>query len=227
MNNSEELNKKLQSFWNEMFTKKQNNTIKLNEIKERTILDSYLKRLGRDASQIIDFGTGSGYALFVAKALGKNMQYGLGIDTSPHAIQLAQQFCEDEKIDDLEFICHDHTYLKRIPSNSFDGAICSNVLDVLPPDTTAIIIQELNRILKHNGKLLIKLNFYLTNELIEKLKMDLLGKNMYAINGVLRGVNYTTETWLSMFPNYKLIALDEYERLKEGPKDRIIYLQKA
>jgi hypothetical protein len=73
---------------------------------------------------------------------------------------------------------------------------------------------------------LIKLNFFLTDALIEKLKMTSLGENMYAMNNVLRGLNYDTATWISLFKGYELLKQDTYERLKNGPKDRMFLLRK-
>ena len=43
---------------------------------------------------------------------------------------------------ELEYITSDETYLDQLESNSFDGVICSNFLDVIPKELSDQIIKK-------------------------------------------------------------------------------------
>ena len=73
---------------------------------------------------------------------------------------------------------------------------------------------------------MIKLNFFLTDEIIARIKMEEIAEDTYQINGILRGLNYDLETWLSKFDGFELIESTTFERIKDGPKDRVILLRK-
>lgn len=221
-----EINKNLISFWNEYFQKLKPEVIKKDEIKIQNRLDELLKMIGEKSNRVLDIGTGSGYCLLVAKILGENMTYGLGIDPSHNAIEFVKKSCELSNLKDIEFKVGDHVFLESLSDNSYDAIICSNVLDVIPEATSDEVIKQINRLLKPKGLLLLKFNFYLTEALIERLKMEKIAENSYAMNGVLRGVNHTSQEWIEKFSGYEVIEQSEYERIQNGPKDRIILLKK-
>ena len=56
--------------------------------------------------------------------------------------------------------------------------------------------------------------------------MEEIDKNTYTMNGIIRGMNLTNEEWIKRFSGFSLIKTDEYERIPNGPKDRIIILKK-
>lgn len=224
--NIDKLNKDLQYFWNDVFKKLKPEKINLKEIKVENELDKAIKFIGDNAERVLDIGTGSGYALFNAKLLGNKIKYGLGIDSSENAIRFANETIELNNISGLDFKVEDHEYLKELKADSYDGIICSNVLDVIPKEIANKIISAIKRILKPNGYLLLKFNFYLTKEIIERTKMEEIAENMYSLNGILRGVNYTTKVWLKKFKDFEVIKEAEYDRVKKGPKDRVLLLKK-
>ena len=219
------LNEDLQNFWNDEFKKLKSKKIIISEIKVESDLDKAIKFMGDNTNKLLDIGSGSGYALFNAKILGNRLSYGLGIDSSINAIKFAIETIKLSNIEGLDFKVADHNYLKKLKENSFDGIICSNVLDVIPKETANEIINEIKRLLKTNGYLLLKFNFYLTKEIIEKNKMKEIEKNTYTLNGVLRGVNSTIKEWLEKFQDFKIIKEAEYARVKNGPKDRVLLLK--
>jgi SAM-dependent methyltransferase len=224
--NENQMNIDLKQFWNNQFTKLEPTVIKTNEVKEENSLDKFLKYLGDHSEKILDIGTGSGYGLLTAKILGEKAKYGLGIDPSLNAINFLNKTCE---MSDIKGICGqvgDHKILENELSESFDGIICSNVVDVVPEKTANEIIREIQRLLKPNGILVLKINFYLTEELIKKIKMEEVDTNAYAINGILRGVNYTLDEWINRFDGFEVIEREEYERIPNGPKDRVLLLRK-
>ena len=226
MKNLKETNDKLINFWNDWFLKIEPQKIDLNDVKPENKLDEYLKELGDSSEKILDLGTGTGYGLLNAKILGGKVKYGLGIDPSVNAINFINQTCELSNIDGLEFKVGNHKILREYEKDYFDGIICSNVLDVVPEETSLEMIEELTRVLKPNGLFVMKINFYLTEELIKKIKMIEVAKNTYAINGIVRGLNYTVDEWVQKLKGFELIKTGEFERIKDGPKDRVLMLRK-
>lgn len=220
-----EINHDLQKFWDDYFNHAEPINF-ISELKVENKLDEVLKYLGDNANKILDIGTGLGYCLFMTKLLGKKMNYGLGIDTSTNAINSALKTCEIANIEGIDFVVADNSFLESLADNSYDGIISSNVLDVIPEEITNDIINQIKRILASNGLFILKLNFFLTEELIEKLKMEKIGENSYTLNGILRAVNYSSEEWIKKFDGFSVVLIDEYERIKNGPKDRIIVFRK-
>lgn len=154
------------------------------------------------------------------------MEKGIGFDASANAISFAQKTSKLSGFDALTYVAQDETFLGTLVSGSFDGMICSNFLDVIPEKLSKTIIDEMSRVLKPNGLLLLKLNFHLDDDLIKKLKMEKIDENTYAMNGVLRAYNLTTEQWIKRFPNFDLLEQDGYQRAPNLPNDRILLLKK-
>ncbi len=222
------LNETLRAFWDNQF-QSLNEPIEINkeDFAPTNALDEALVYLGNHAKNILDIGAGSGYAILTAVMHGKKVEHGVALEPSQAASNFLKMSLKKTDIHTIDVIQDDHTYVKSDKHHhKYDGIICSNVLDVVPKQTSLDIIQAIDYSLKPGGLLLIKLNFFLTDELIEKLKMTGLGDNMYAINNVLRGLNYDTATWITMFKGYEVIKQDTYERLKNGPKDRLILMRK-
>jgi SAM-dependent methyltransferase len=224
---TEDLNIILKAFWNDYFKTLTPQVINKNDVKVSNPLDQALKDLGDACENILDIGTGQGYCLFTSYLLGHQVKYGLGIDPSEHAIDFARKTAKMSELFGLNFEEGDHTCLHDLAEASFDGIICSNVLDVIPYQTSDDVIKIMDRLLKPGGILLLKFNFYLTDERIKKLEMEEIEANTYRMNGVLRAVNLTTKDWIKRFEGYDLIRTEQYERIPDGPKDRVIMLKKA
>lgn len=115
--------------------------------------------------------------------------------------------------------------LNRITDASFDAAILSNVIDNLYPEDAALLFCAYARILKGNGKLLVKLNQYITIEQIAAWNIKTISDNLLD-DGLLLW-NQTTEQWRALFQKHFLI---EYESEIYYPEhdqtNRIFYLTK-
>jgi ubiquinone/menaquinone biosynthesis C-methylase UbiE len=219
------INQDLIQFWDHQFGQAKASKIEKKDIPLDNDLVKLIKFVGDRSENILDYGTGSGYALIAAKLHGGKMKRGLGIDPSVNSIKLAKDIVSMSKIEGLDFIVGKEELLHEIEDHAYDGIICSNVLDVIPYETSNQIIKEFSRIIKPNGYFLLKINFYLTEELIKKIKMDKIGDKAYAINGILRGVNLTNEEWIKRFKSFTVIEEKSYQRLKQGPMDRVILFQ--
>ncbi|MFA6801759.1 MAG: class I SAM-dependent methyltransferase [Acholeplasmataceae bacterium] len=219
-------NSDLIKFWDSHFQDIKPMTIVKEDVKVENELDQYLKKLGDTCETIIDVGCGLGFSLMTAKLLGKKMVNGYGFDTSEKGIEFAKETVKLSKISDLEFVTENHHYLDRFDDQSVDGIFCSNFLDVIPRKTSQEVIDSMIRIVKPLGYVLLKLNFYLDEDLIKKLNMEVIDQDTYAINGILRAHNLTTEAWIDRFKGFKLVSTGEYQRAPKMPYDRIILLQK-
>ncbi len=218
--------KKLREFWNNYFVKIKAEKITSSDAKIESKLDEFLKLVGDNCNNVLDIGTGTGYCAFKTAIMGNKVKKVIAIDPSENAINFINETCKISDIKKIQALIGDQEALKKFGNDAFDGIICSNVLDVVPNEITQEIISQIDRIMKSDGYLLLKFNFYLTDELIKKINMEKIDENTYAINGVLRGVNYTTEEWIKRFNNYKVENISEYERIPNGPKDRIVLLKK-
>ncbi|MFU8787284.1 MAG: class I SAM-dependent methyltransferase [Candidatus Izemoplasmataceae bacterium] len=213
-------------FWDQFFKEGEPTALNPKEMKIENPLDQYLKELGDTCEDVLDVGCGTGYCLFKAHALGEKMKNGVGFDASKHAIDFANQTVQMSHLLGLSFHVRDESFLKTIPSESFDGMICSNFLDVIPKALSDFIIKEMMRILKPDGYLLLKLNFYLDENLIKKLNMTLIDENTYEMNDVIRAYNLDTNDWIKRFPLCEVLATDGYQRASNLPEDRIILFKK-
>ena len=213
-------------FWDRYFQEIQPMKIIKDEIKIESKLDEELKYIGDCSNHVLDIGCGLGTCLMSTKLWGSKIKTGVGIDPSYHAIHFANETVALSHIEGLSFIQGDHKRLKEYSDHTFDGIICSNTLDVIPTEISDAMIQEIDRLLKPGGYLLLKLNFYLDESLIEKLKMEPIGEQMYQINGVLRAVNRTTDFWIHQFHGMTLIKQEGYKRAPHLPDDRILVFSK-
>lgn len=213
-------------FWNQMFKDVQPMTIKKEDIKIENQFDDYLKKIGDLCENILDVGCGVGTSLMQSKILGSKMQKGVGFDASEHGIDFANKTCELSGIDGLSFYAQDESFLSTLADESFDGMICSNFLDVIPKELSDKIIQDMKRILKPKGYLLLKLNFILDESLIKKMNMEEIDQDTYQINGVIRSHNLSTESWIKKFDGFDFLAFGGFKRAEHLPEDRILWLQK-
>jgi ubiquinone/menaquinone biosynthesis C-methylase UbiE len=219
-------NEKLIKFWNLQFEKVEPFKITHSDIDINQDFNRLLKYIGDNSTRVIDLGCGWGYGLLTAKLLGTTLEEGIGIDPSAHAIHVFNTLCEMSEIKGLKGIVGTHELLNQFNDSHIDGLICSNVLDVVPYETSIEIIEQIIRVLKPKGLCLLKFNFYLTDEIIARIKMENVATNTYTINGIIRGLNYTTDEWIKRFPQFEVIEIAEYERIPQGPKDRLVLLKK-
>lgn len=222
----EKIKKEVMAFWNDHFQNLRATAIKRSDITIDTPLDECLKILGDTCEEVLDVACGNGLCLIETKLIGDKIKSGLGFDSSKNAIENAKMIVNNSKIDNLNFIIGDDEYLNTLNSESFDGIFCSNFLDVIPDEISKRVIHNIKRIQKAGGLLLLKFNFYLSADLINKLRMEKVGDNCYAINRVFRANNKTTKEWLSFFPNYEVIKICGYQRAPQLPEDRLILLRK-
>lgn len=176
-------------------------------------------------NNVLDYGCGSGWASII---ISKNkVKHILSVDVSKNGIDLVNIYKDIYKLDNLDTLVINKDWLKTVPSNTFDALICSNVLDVLPFDITKDIIKEFHRILKKDSKVVIGLNFYITEEMKSTKKLDLVNDELY-VDGILRLLNKSDDEWKKIFNKYFEIEKLEYFAWPNETKEtrRLFYLKK-
>lgn len=90
--------------------------------------------------------------------------------------------------------------LEKVKDGSVDAIILSNILDNLLPEDANQLIYQAHRILKEDGKILIKLNPYITQEQIREWNIGVIEGNL--LDDGLYLWNQTTEEWRDLFSHY-------------------------
>jgi len=213
-------------FWDDYFKQYPTFKIQKSDITIDTVLDECLKFLGDQCENVIDIGCGEGLCLMEIALIGDKVKSCLGVDAAETAVSKASEIATTSEIKNIKFVQGDENYLKSLPDSSFDGIFCSNFLDVVPASISEVVIKEILRIIKPKGFILLKFNFVLNPELIEKLHMVEIEKNTYTMNGVVRAMNRSTEEWVSLFIDCDVVRIGEFARAPGLPNDRVILLQK-
>lgn len=199
--------------WDEIFSKA---SLKFPTKKEsgNKIFDKGLEWLTKDSDTVLDFGCGNGTVLFWCSLYGTKKH--IGIDLSKQAIENAKVRSEKSLKGEFNFKCGGVESLKDIKTESVDAAVLSNIIDNVYPEDATVILTEIKRILKKNGKVLVKLNPYITDEEIKEQNIKIVDKNVLDDGMILW--NNTTEEWNDFLESkfyiehYEDIYYEEYEQ---------------
>lgn len=210
-------------FWDNIFKDiKPANNIKSAKLPED--IEQALAWLCSDCESVLDYGCGSGTMLLRCAVLYNNCRC-LGIDISQQAVELAGKDAIINGLDErVSFECGGIEKLADIADDSFDAAILSNIIDNVFPEDADIILHHIHRILRPNGKLLLKLNPYLTQEQIAEWGLTELSPDFYLENDDLYLRNLKNEQWEELFSN--LFSIHEYREIhfKEHGQTNRLYL---
>lgn len=179
--------------WNDIFSKDPLNVPNKKETGNETF-DKGLAWLTQDTVTVLDFGCGSGTILLLCSQYGTREH--IGIDLSPQAVNNAKARAQKAPSGKFHFFCGGTEALKNIQDHSADAAVLSNIIDNLYPEDAYTVLTEMKRILKKGGKLLVKLNPYLTAKEIGENGIREIGKNVLDDGMILW--NNTTEEWNSI-----------------------------
>lgn len=176
-----------------------------------------VRELG-DRNNVLDYGCGNGWAAIAAAKSGCPSV--TAADPAPNAVETARFLAELlGAAEQLCPVCGGVDWLKSVPAESFDGLICSNVLDVVPPETAEAILRELARVLSPEAEILIGLNYYLSPEAAAEKGLSLTGGRLY-VDGVLRMVSRTDAEWAALFARYFRVEGLEYYAWPGEPEER-------
>lgn len=169
--------------------------------------DNALKWLTRDADTVLDFGCGNGTILFWCALYGTRKH--IGIDLSGQAIENAERASRELSSGEFVFMHGSLEKLKCIQDNSIDAVVLSNIVDNLYPDDAVCLFEEVRRTLKTGGRILVKLNPYITDEQITTYNIKVIEGNLLDDGMIL--LNNTTEQWTALMKKY--FSIERYEEL--------------
>ena len=173
-------------------------------------------------TKVLDYGCGNGWAAIVAAKSGCPAV--TAAVAAPNAVGaagfLAELFGVSERV---KPVCADGDWLKSVPAETYDALVCSNVLDVVPPETASELLRELARILTPEGRAVIGLNYYMSPELAAEKGLELEDDRLY-LDGVLRLVSRTDAAWAAIFsPFFSVESLTYFAWPGENQEKRRLF----
>ena len=200
-------------YWNNIFKKESGKQITSKSVGNDDV-DYGLDWLCENTHSVLDFGCGSG--VWLLKCLMRGTKEHIGIDISKEAIRVARENQKMTNKGKFTFTVGGVEALKSLLDNSVDGAVLSNTIDNLVPSDTIKVLEEIKRIIKLNGRILIKLNPLLTDKQIKDWDVKII-KDNFLDDGLFLW-NQTTEEWEKLFcsffsvVSYKDVYYPQYEQ---------------
>ena len=217
--------KAIADFWDGAFKEGQPSALTAADFSPSQKLNQDILSYGKQAHMALDFGAGVDL-LFLEAALEGATFEGLNLDPSEAATKLHQGYIDLSKVTTIHCQKGGLAELSAMPDGSLDMIVISNVIDVLPEEETQRIVEAVKRLLAPKGVFLLKTNFYIDDEMIQKRGMKLTDGKLY-MDGVLRAVNRTDECWITQFKPLTVVNCYPYERIPNGPKDRCFVFEKG
>ena len=227
--NNNEINNNLIKFWDVAIAltpeqkeeMKQYKGMDAKELAPSEKLFNAIKTLGK-CQKVLDYGCGNAWAGIIANKNGcKDVT---AVDLGEKIIDAAKFYANLCEANINAFVIKPD-WLKSVQSNTYDGLVCSNVLDVLPIETSKEIIEQIARITKKNAKVIIGLNFYMPPEAAKQRGMDLVEDKYLFVDNVLRLLSLSDEEWKELFlPYFEVEQLDYFAWPGEQKETRRLFV---
>ena len=177
--------------------------------------------LGR-RKRVLDYGCGSAWAAVIAAKSG--CPEVVAADPAPGAAKAAGRAAVlYGTAEQVQVCCIPPDWLRTVPAERYDGFFCSNVLDVVPPETAEEIIRESSRIVTRDADVIIGMNYVLTPETAAAKGLTLQDGKLY-LDGVLRLMSRTDEEWEEIFsPYYTVERLEHFAWPGETTETRRLF----
>ena len=223
-------NQTLVDFWDKAFTLSDEQRAEAEKLgpadwKELAPCEKLFRAAGSlgQRKKVLDFGCGDAWAGIIAAKSG--CADVTAADAAPGAVQAALFYTAVYGVErNVRVIRGASDWLESVPSGTFDGLICSNVLDVVPPETAEAILWESARIVTGDADVIIGLNYYLSPEAAAARGMELTDGNRLYIDGVLRLVSRTDGEWTQIFsPWYTVERLEHFAWQGEAKETRRLF----
>lgn len=174
--------------------------------------------------KVLDYGCGSGWAAVIAAKGG--CADVTAADAAPAALRAARLCAARHGVEDrIRFDLAGPGWLRSVPDGTYDGLFCSNVLDVVPPETAEEIIRAFARIVRPGGTAVIGLNYFLSPEAAAARGLTLEDGCRLYVDGVLRLVSGTDGEWTRLFsPGFTQERLDHFAWPGEEKESRRLFM---
>lgn len=183
--------------------------------------------LGRK-KKVLDYGCGNAWAGIIAAKSGCPDVTAVDVATGP--VRTAEFYAGYFGVTGaLKAQCVPTDWLQNVPDNTYDGFVCSNVIDVVPTETAEAIISEAARIVTGNAAVIIGMNYYMSPEACAARGIELAEGNKLYVDGVLRLVSRSDDEWKSIFaPYFTVERLEHFAWPGEQTEARrLFYLRKT
>lgn len=174
--------------------------------------------------KVLDYGCGNAWAGIIASKSG--CPDVTAVDVSKGPVESARFYSEKfGAVEGFKASCVGTDWLGSLEDKTFDGIICSNVLDVIPTETAKEIIREFARIATDDASVIIGMNFYLTPGECADKGMELVDGNKLYMNDVLRLVFHSDEEWTQIFSSEFVVErLDHFAWSGEEKERRRLFV---
>ena len=225
------------NFWNKAFTlseedkEKHRSTITadsdLADLAISKTLAEFVRTALKGKNKVLDYGCGEGRAgMSIYKQGCRDVTC---VDVAAGAVETVKYIADLADIGE-GFCAHsiDADWLGTVADNTYDGIVCTNVIDVVPGEISGYIAQHLGRILSPDGTAVIGMNYYKDLSADPGANVEIKNGNEVYMDGILRMVSRTDDEWRSIFEKYfKVEQLEYYAWNSETvPKRRIFVLKK-
>lgn len=231
MKDAKKVNSDLVAFWNEAIKLPEDYKEEVRKATDNSVTDivpsqklyDAVKELG-SCKKVLDYGCGSGWGAIVAASNGcKDV---LAVDLGKN-ITDAAKFYADVLGVNIKTEVIDENWIKNVPACTFDGLVCSNVLDVVPLETAENIVKEMARITTSDARIVIGLNFYMSKEMAKKRNIELVDDMYLFVNDVLRLSSLSDDEWKIIFaPYFEVVKLDYFAWEGEEKESRRLFVLK-
>ncbi len=172
-------------------------------------------------TKVLDYGCGNAWgAIIAAKSGCKDVT---AVDVSSGPLEAARWYASiyDADVDLVEVT---PSWLEGVPDATYDGLICSNVLDVVPQETACKMIQQFARITREGANVVIGLNFHMSEERAAQRGITLVdGRKLY-VDGILRLVSLSDEEWTALLSrHFKVQRLEHFAWPGEKTETRRLF----
>ena len=227
-------NRKLVDFWDKAFAMSDEDRAEVSkagpegwkELAPSAKLFDAACSLGRK-KKVLDYGCGSAWASIIAAKSG--CPDVTAVDAAPGALKAAAFYAKLYGVQaQLHTACGGLSWFNSVKTGTFDGIICSNVLDVVPPETSQAIIAEIARAAAPGATVIIGLNFHLSQKTAEERGMKLADGTSLYVDGVLRLVSRSDDEWTRLFePHLTVENLDHFAWPGEASETRRLFICRA
>ena len=177
--------------------------------------------------KVLDYGCGNAWAGIIAAKSG--CADVTAVDVSAGPVRTAGYYAKYFGVaESVRIQCVEPDWLQNIPDKTYDGFICSNVLDVVPSETAEAILRESARIVTEDATVIIGMNYYMSPETCASRGIELTDGNKLYVDGILRLVSRSDEEWKSIFAPYYTVERLEYFAWpgEQAETRRLFYLRR-
>ena len=177
--------------------------------------------------KVLDYGCGNGWAGIIAAKSG--CPDVTAVDPAPGAVRTAALYAKVfGAAEQVHAECVSGDWLQGTADGTYDGLVCSNVLDVVPPETAGDIVKNLARAATDDAAVIIGLNFRMDPEKAAARGVKLTDDGILYQDGVIRLVSRTDGEWTEFFAPYFTVEKLEHFAWPGEPAEnrRLFYLRK-